>query len=243
MKKISYFLSALCVLCGSINGFAVGETVSDPAFAAPTVESLDDDRLLFEFFSKEIAKMDVETIQRHPEIVFRKSLIGFHLLADEESPQRIHYQLSSLKRDLEFVMYYVKPSSPIFKAAKLQIEHIDFLLSGYPRNAEDLIILQHQFFETWLKEWATDKTLTGKDLRENVFLNLQGSPRLAHSFFEFATVFTFEAEPILGAVGPIEAHLVGLVPQGKDKALLVCEFTYQSVHNGIVKTTTWKRGF
>ncbi len=213
------------------------------ALTPSSVEILDDDRQLFEFYSKEIAKMDIETIQKHPEIVFRKSLIAFHLLRDETTPQGIHYQLSSLKRDLEFVMYYVESSSRLFKAAKLQMEHIDFLLSGYPRNSEELLMLQHRFFEGRLKEWATNKSLVGRELRENVFLNVQTSEKVARSFFDFAAVFTFEAEPILGTTQPIEAHLVGLVPQGGGKSLLVCQLRYQTIQGGVVKTTTWELGF
>lgn len=235
MKKVSFLIASIVAL--SLQGNAASIVTTSP------IEILDDDRLLFEFYSKEIAKMDVETIQKHPEIVFRKSLVAYHLLGGEDSPQRIHYQLTSLRRDLEFVMYYVESSSKLFKAAKLQIEHIDYLLSHYPRNTEELLASRRQFFEERLKEWSTDRSLSGRDLRENVFLNIQNSPEVARSFFDFATIFTFEAEPILGDIQPMGAHLVGLVPQGNGQSVLTCELRYQVIRGGVIKKSTWELCF
>ena len=201
----------------------------------------DDQKLLFAYYSKAIKKFDEKTLMQNPELVFRKALAWFSFLdAEEESFDHFKMQMAAIREDFAFVTKYAEKESPLFKAASLRKDFIDFVLGVDPVDPEDLIQLEKVFCETIVKLWVPCTSSLGKQLREELFENLQQSPDLLESFNQFVVLLEEDAELVLGHVKPDEIQILGVTTSEEDdqesKLSYVIKYSYPNGYEMTIET-------
>jgi len=186
---------------------------------------------LFEFYSREIEKIDFETLKKNPELIFRRGLAWFEVMDAEESIQKINEGLVLLQNDFQFVMNYSSPTSRLFLAAQEKNNYINHFLQASVQSVEGLIRVNEAFKEEILRQWATNPLATGKELRENVFLHLKRSPDASAAFFDFMLLFEGDPDLALGYIKPYDMEVLGIVPQEDGGATLLYVIMYDSARN------------
>lgn len=183
----------------------------------------DENIILYNFYSEKIERMDLETLKKNPEIIFRRGCAWFEFLFDIKSFKKFINQLDEVKKDFKFVLDNADKESRVFLAADLKYKLIDYILKSSPKNDEEFIDSVFKFNENLLKKWAKDITLTGKALREDVFLNLEENVEKKMSFHDFISLYERDPDVSLKYIQPydIDIDVCGIVPYGKNKGALL----------------------
>lgn len=171
---------------------------------------LSDEKLLYEFYSKEIKQFDLATLQQNPEFVFRKSLAWFEMLQGEDNINKVKTDLHFLEDDFAFVMQYAEPGSLLFSAAKLRKDFIHYVLNANPKHIWDFPSVVYSYFDFLLQPWATNPHAKGKKLRKEVISNIGKSQKMRQSFEQFLILFQDEPEIVLGKIPVESVEILGI---------------------------------
>lgn len=200
----------------------------------------DDQRLLFAHYSKAIKRLDEKTLMQNPELVFRKALACFAMLDPDElvfEDFKIH--LTDVRNDFEFVTMYATSGSTLYSAADLRKQFIDFVLSADPQSMDDLIRMERIFWEAMIKVWVPGSSGSRKELREQLFENLQQSSELLELFSQFIVLLEDDAELVLGYVKPDEIQILGVTISDEDqepRLSYVIKYSYPNGYEMTIET-------
>ncbi len=178
-------------------------------------------------YSSIIEKLDLELLIQNLELVYRRAIArkdvvirGNYSLKGAPSP-RIIEQLLLIRKDYEFVLNHAPPSSRLYLATQIKMDHLDNILLS-PLNDFDIHNLVHDDvpIELHLNEWATEPGLTGIELRENVFLNLQKCSEAHDSFLDYVLLCQCDPDIALGYLKPDAFEIIWeAVPDAADDYL------------------------
>lgn len=201
---------------------------------ANDVSEKEDEELLFEFYSEEIAKIDEDTLQKNPELLFRR---GVAWLLSLGSLEEIISQLPKVREDFQFVLDHAEKESRLFAAAQLKNERIDAILEASPESLEEFGEAWESFNEKKLRQWAINPLASGKELREDVYLNVRRDPKIAASFYEYALLSEDEPEVALGYIEP-KVEMIGILPDEEGGAALAYKIEYHTRNGGVFRSVT-----
>lgn len=180
--------------------------------------------LLFEFYSNMAAAMDVQTLEKNPELIFRKAIA--ESCVSFESIETLCELLIKLRKDFQFVVKHAEKDTLLFEAAQFKIKQIDAILQGNPRNEDDLDPIITAFYEEFLRKWATHPEATGIALREEVLSNLLKNEALAASFYHDVLLLADEPNCSLGYVKLHRIEVTEITYDKKGVPFLVCEIEF-----------------
>ncbi|HEY5260324.1 MAG TPA: hypothetical protein VIJ46_06715, partial [Rhabdochlamydiaceae bacterium] len=166
--------------------------------------------LLLEFYSAQVAKLDAETLEQNPELLYRKALASYELLGYMESFPDVIAKLPEIKDELQFVLEHADKSSRLFAAAHLKHHFIDTVLKASIKDPQELAPVCLAFADGYLKQWATHAALTGKALRKEVASNVKRDPAIAASFYDFLLLFQDSPDLVLGYIKPGKIEVLGV---------------------------------
>ncbi len=229
MKIFGLFLAVVSLVVGYSNE-AIDKIYQQASQIVKNNNSdKEDEELLFEFYFNEIAKLDFETLEKNPELVFRKDLAWFEVIGSLESVSKIKNQLDLLKNDLQFVIDHSDQRSRLFKAAQLKSDLVNSFLKTSLTKEEDLLGAFVLFNESFLRKWGTKgSTATGKNLREEVFSNVQNFPDIAALFFDYLILAEDDPDLVLGYIKPDLVKAVKVDVDEDGEVVLVCEIEYST---------------
>jgi hypothetical protein len=187
----------------------------------------EEEEILFEFYSKKIDELDLEVLKKNPELVFRRALAWFEVLGNVESLKEFKNQLLKLQEDFKFVIdNTAEKNSKLFEAASLRYEFIDFVLKKSFKSFEEIYDICVKFHEKNLKKWGGDPSITGLELREKVFLNVQKDSKIANAFFNYLILFQDDPDLVLGNIKPSEIKIIEVVPDENGDGALLCRIEF-----------------
>ena len=254
MKILCAFLSISCgVYAGSVDirgmckqAYQMEENWNEDEDKDEYVNRED---FLFTTYSETIEALDEETLKENPELVFRREqLRNLSLIYFDTIPDNRFSEYPEAHKDLQFVMEHAQKDSRLFKAAKEHDEILMLIMEGPNETDEKIMQIIHQINETkHLKPWATEPSLSGPALRENVFKNLQSSPESMISFMDYVFLLSSDSDVSLGYIHP---KLIGLEVVYKDadedddaQCYLMCTFRYSPIENEQWHTSTVEEQF
>lgn len=198
-----------------------------------------EDELLFNLYSQEITKLDPETLEANPELVFRKAVAWWEIIGSEATGiEEAKHQLALLRNDLEFVTRLTPADSRIFKAAKLRKDIIDNLLTADPQTEEALVELAQVHLDCFLKQWAPQSSASGIELRKDVYANLIQSKELLNSFFDFILLLEDNPDIILGRIPLDDIQLIKNPSQNNENEGLSYMIKYTAPNGYIITKET-----
>ncbi len=86
-------------------------------------------------------------------------------------------------------------------SAKIHKDIFDILLN-YPNNCEMCGLVFNELKDSCLRKWATNKELSGNELRENIFQNLQNCSDAQDSLMEYVLLCQSNPDFALGYLKP-----------------------------------------
>ncbi|MDP1609114.1 MAG: hypothetical protein Q8L98_07365 [Chlamydiales bacterium] len=219
MKVITFFLLVLSCSFGYADSTV--SRIYEEAYALKAHEleyEKDSEELLFDFYSEKIASLDVKTLQENPELVFRKGLAFFErpMMSDEDAPSffsELVRRYVELEKDLQFVLDYARKDSRLFQSAKLIREIVLALLRAPSCDPDTWEKTMFAYFETVLQEWATNSSLTGRALRENVYQNICANDSVRNAFCQFVLLTNEDPDLALGYIEPDRIEVLGLAEE------------------------------
>lgn len=232
MKMLKIFLMLACCTCV----FSLDDIQKIYQKAAELIESnhseKEEEEILFEFYSQEIAKLDLETLKKNPELILRKAFAWEEMMGSLESVQEILNQMALLQNDYKFIMEHSEERSKLFASAQFRYALDDYILKKSPKSIEELMDSFQLFIETFTQQWAannwgTNPLSTGKTLREEIISNVERFPDIAASFWDFVFHLTGDPDLALGYIQPDEVRIKGIVFDDKGRAKLLCIIKYQ----------------
>ncbi len=208
------FLNALMILMCSAGAYA-GDLMQEVRKQAHEIQynntsDRDEEELLFEFYSAQVAKLDASTLEQNPELVYRKALALYDVLGYMESFPDVIAKLPEIKSELQFVLDHAEKSSRLFAAAELKHRFIDTVLKASIKDPQELGPICLAFSDGYLKQWATHASLTGTALRKEVASNVKRDPAVAASFYDFLLLFQDSPDLVLGYIKPGKIEVLGV---------------------------------
>jgi hypothetical protein len=169
---------------------------------------------LFDFYEREVGALDVETLQKNPELVFRRGLTRLAVFFDLLSIDQARNFLEDIHRDFSFVLSYAPKESRYYRAAAFQVQVSRFLLDSEFQSWEEFGGALEVFFEQVLRKWAKNPVNTGRALREDVYENLLSSKEAFDSFAEFVMIVNDDPEFLLSDIEPDVVEILGVSEDG-----------------------------
>lgn len=181
----------------------------------------DIEEILFDFYSDKIASLDVKTLQENPELIFRKGLASLDrpISDDEEAPfSELVYRYVELEKDLQFVLDYAHKDSRLFQSARLIREMILPFLEAPSRDPNTWETVSLVQYERILQKWAINPSLTGRELRQDVYQNICTNESIRNAFCLFVILTNEDPDIALGYIEPDSVEVLGI--DEEDGALL-----------------------
>ncbi len=187
----------------------------------------DDEKLLFDFYTQEIEKLDQDVLMQNPELIFRRALAWLDVLTSDVS--EVKAKLPLVQRDFQFVLDNADPQSRLSAAAQIKMDFLSYVTGQAASDLDELRASCLAYFDGILSQWATDPTATGTQLREDLVLNFKLYPDREQSFFDYILLSSEDPDLALGVVQPDKIEILGLVPLDESISLLHYRIRY---HNG-----------
>lgn len=208
------FLNALMILMCSAGAYA-GDLMQEVRKQAHEIQynntsDRDEEELLLEFYSAQVAKLDAQTLEQNPELVYRKAIAQYDVLGYMESFPEVLAQLPEIRNQLQFVTEHAEKSSRLYAAAQFKQHFIDTVLKASTKDQQQLARVCLAFSDGYLKQWATHPALTGKALRDEVASNVKRDPAIAGSFYDFLLLAQDSPDLVLGYIKPKKIEVLGV---------------------------------
>ncbi len=228
--KFIYFVLGLFISLSAFSNERVQEIYAQAAQLLEESSYKDnEEELLYQLYCEKIAQLDNETIQKYPELIFRKAVAG----QDVVSPEN----LSTILKDFQFVMSHSEEGSRLFKAAQAKSQVAEFLMKAAFLTEEEAIQNYLLLVDPILSQWATNPLATGTELRQEVFSNIQQNPDVAASFYDYLLFLSDSADVALKKIPPDEIAALGVFPEDDGAVSLVCKMKYHtSLESSTVET-------
>lgn len=195
----------------------------------------DEEKLLFNFYTQEIEKLDLDVLKQNPELIFRRAMAWLDVLTSDVF--EVKDKLPLVLKDFEFVLDNAFPESRLYAAAKSKKDFIDYVMGATATDLDGLRASCLAYFDQILSQWATDPTATGTRLREDLILNFKNSPEREQSFFDYLLLSSEDPELALGRVVPEKIEILGLVPLDETISLIHYRIRYQTGNTTITYET------
>lgn len=225
--KMRICLLALFCFCFQIQADSRMEAIyAEGARIAREVEGRGEEKTrLVDFYENEIAQLDLETLQKNPELVFRKAFARIDNFFTVSSPYEARAYIESLYKDFSFIVEFAPKESRYGRAAQFQSNLCRRWLDSGFQNWEEFTACFDSFAEDVLRQWASNQSASGKALRQDVYENLLSSKEAFDSFAQFAMIANEDVEFLLSNIKPDKVEVLG-VSEGDLQSCLRFKFDY-----------------
>lgn len=185
----------------------------------------EDEELLFEFYTNEIAALDPSVVIENPELVYRKAMAWLEVLDYSPSLEILIDGFRNVKKEFEFVLEHEASDTRLFKAASTHLDFLNEVLQASPKEEEAFFSTYFGYNNRVLRQWAINPSLEGKDLREDVLLNIERDTQVKDAFYQWVMLGE-EPDIALGYINPSEFEVMGVFDLENGQSILLYQTTY-----------------